>query len=367
MPNNNPTTSKYEESGVSQTGAETALDHLLKHILPTRQFNTQFPVKADIGYFANVIDLGNGTGVALCTDGVGTKMRVAELMHQYDTIGIDCVAMNVNDLICIGAKPVSMVDYIACSHLDAQVFDQLGRGLAEGARQAGISISGGEISQIREIINGIDLIGAALGHIQLDRINTGQNITEGNLILGMASSGVHSNGLTLARRILLGATEDEQKENVHKYEESLGRTLGAELLEPTRIYVQAVLEMFDAGIDLRALVHITGGGLLNLLRVQRKGIRFVIDPLPDVPPVFSLLQQRGEISTAEMYEVFNMGVGFCVVVEHANDADAVQKICKRHGISCHGIGYMEATENGGNEVVIPSKKLKSENGHFTPA
>ena len=142
-------TSKYEASGVSHTGAGSALSALLKHILPSKEFNPDFPVKVDIGYFANVIDIGNGDGIALCTDGVGTKMIVAEMMGQYDTIGIDCVAMNVNDVICVGARPVSMVDYIACSTTDREIFAQLGKGLAEGAWQSGISISGGEISQIK--------------------------------------------------------------------------------------------------------------------------------------------------------------------------------------------------------------------------
>ena len=288
-------TSKYEASGVSHAGAEAALSALLKHVLPSKEFNPDFPVKADIGYFANVIDIGNGDGIALCTDGVGTKMMVAEMMNQYDTIGIDCVAMNVNDLICLGARPVSMVDYIACSHTDPKVFEALGRGLAEGARQAGVSISGGEISQIAEIINGIDLIGAAVGKVRLDRINVGQNIKHGDLILGLAASGVHSNGLTLARKVLLGATREEQQASVNRFEESLGRTVGAELLEPTTLYVAPVLEMLDAGIALKAMVHITGGGLSNLNRVQKDNIRFVIDPLPDVLPVFSLIQERGEI------------------------------------------------------------------------
>ena len=354
--------SQYEQSGVSQSGAESALDGLLKHILPTRSFNTRYPVKADIGYFANVIDLGKGEGIAFCTDGVGTKVIVAELMDQYDTLGIDCIAMNVNDLICLGARPVSMVDYIGCSHTDPKIFEQLGRGLAEGARQAEISISGGEISQVKEIIQGIDLIGAAIGHVRLDRINVGQNIQPGNLILGLASSGVHSNGLTLARRVLLGETLAEQKEKVNQYEESLGRTLGAELLEPTRIYVQPVMEMLDAEIDIRAMVHITGGGLTNLNRVQTDNIRFVIDPLPDIPPVFELIQETGGVSDAEMYEVFNMGTGFCVIVDSANDADRVHAICKKYGISCHGIGQVEACH--GKEVVIPSKNLKSSGSGF---
>ena len=355
-------TSKYEASGVSNTGAASALSALLKHVLPSKEFNPDFPVKVDIGYFANVIDIGNGDGIALCTDGVGTKMMVAEMMNQYDTIGIDCVAMNVNDLICLGARPVSMVDYIACSHTDPKVFEALGRGLAEGARQAGVSISGGEISQIAEIINGIDLIGAAVGKVRLDRINVGQNIKHGDLILGLAASGVHSNGLTLARKVLLGATRDEQQASVNRFEESLDRTVGAELLEPTTLYVAPVLEMLDAGIALKAMVHITGGGLSNLNRVQKDNIRFVIDPLPDVLPVFSLIQERGEISDSEMYEVFNMGAGFCVVVESANEADQVHAICKQHNISCHGIGYVETAQ--GKEVLLPSKNIKASGAHF---
>ena len=355
-------TSKYEASGVSNTGAASALSALLKHVLPSKEFNPDFPVKADIGYFANVIDIGNGDGIALCTDGVGTKMIVAEMMNQYDTIGIDCVAMNVNDLICLGARPVSMVDYIACSHTDPKVFEALGRGLAEGARQAGVSISGGEISQIAEIINGIDLIGAAVGKVRLDRINIGQNIKHGDLILGLAASGVHSNGLTLARKVLLGATREEQQASVNRFEESLDRTVGAELLEPTTLYVAPVLAMLDAGIELKAMVHITGGGLSNLNRVQKDNIRFVIDPLPDVLPVFSLIQERGEISDSEMYEVFNMGAGFCVVVESANEADRVHAICKQHNISCHGIGYVETAQ--GKEVLLPSKNIKAVSAHF---
>jgi phosphoribosylformylglycinamidine cyclo-ligase len=179
--------SEYAKSGVSSRGAESALSGLLKHVLPTREFSPRHPLAADIGYFANVIDLGTGDGIAFGTDGVGTKVIVAELMEKYDTIGIDCVAMNVNDVICVGARPVSMVDYIACSFTDADIFEQLGKGLAEGARQASISISGGEISQIREIISGIDLIGACIGHVRLDRINTGKHVAPGNLIIGLES------------------------------------------------------------------------------------------------------------------------------------------------------------------------------------
>ena len=366
MPGPKPNTpSQYEQSGVSSRGAEGALSGLLEHVLPTRKFSERYPLAADIGYFANVIDIGNGQGIAFGTDGVGTKVIVAELMDRYDTIGIDCVAMNVNDLICVGARPVSMVDYIGCSFTDARIFSEIGKGLAEGARQGEISISGGEISQIREIINGVDLIGACIGHVSLDHVNTGKGIQPGNLIVGLAASGVHSNGLTLARRILLGGTPEEQKKNVHKYEERLGRTRGEELLEPTSIYVKPVMEMLDADIDLKAMVHITSGGFSNLNRVENDNIRFVIDPLPPVPEVFKLIQDLGEVSDAEMYEVFNMGIGFCVIVEGTREVQAVSEICKEHDVATHMIGCIEPCH--GKEVTIPECNLIGKGQKISPA
>ena len=354
--------SEYDTSGVYSQGAETALSDLLKHVLPTRKFSDHYPLAADIGYFANVIDLGNGEGIAFGTDGVGTKIIVAELLGQYDTIGIDCVAMNVNDIICVGARPVSMVDYIACSHTDPEVFSQLGQGLAEGAWQAGISISGGEISQIKEIITGIDFIGACIGHVHLNRGNTGKNIKPGNLIVGLASSGVHSNGLTLARRVLLGDSLEEQKSRINDYEEFLGQTLGEVLLEPTRIYVKPVLEMLDSEIDLKAMVHITSGGFCNLNRVASENIRFVVDTLQPVPEIFNLIQDRGGVSEAEMFEVFNMGTGFCLIVEGTKEVEAISEICKSHDLPCQVIGQVEACQ--GKEVSLPQKQLTGKGSSF---
>lgn len=342
--------SQYAELGVRPQ--EEALAALLKHIPTSIE---AYPSNVTGGYFANVIDLGNNTGVAFCTDGVGTKMLVAEMMDNYDTIGIDCVAMNVNDLICVGARPVSMVDYIACAELDTKVFDALGKGLGEGARQAGISISGGEIAQLKEVIKGIDLIGSCIGHVKINQLNTGQNVKPGNLILGLRSTGVHANGLTLARRVLLGDSSEEQKGNIHKFEDCLGRTIGEELLEPTQIYVKPIMEMLDDGIDLKAMVQITSESYGNLNRVHSEDIQFVIDPLPDPLPIFELIQEQGEISDEEMFKVFNMGIGFCVIVDHANDADQVHNICKKYDISCHGIGQVEPWT--GKEVYIPSKDL----------
>ncbi len=348
-------TSRYAESGVDSKGAEGALSGLLRHILPSRSYNERYPLAADIGYFANVIDIGAGQGIAFGTDGVGTKVLVAELMQKYDTIGIDCVAMNVNDVLCVGARPVSLVDYIACSFTDEDVFAQLGKGLAEGAWQAGVSISGGEISQIREIISGIDLIGACIGHVALDQINIGKNVRPGNLILGLAATGVHSNGLTLARKVLLGATWEEQKDAVNQFEDKLGRTVGEELLEPTRIYVKPVLDMLDAGIGLNAMVHITSGGYGNLNRVAAENIRFVIDAPPPALPVFQLIQDRGEVSDAEMHEVFNMGTGFCLLVEGTREAEDAAAIAREHEVDCRVIGQVEACH--GKEVTVPALDL----------
>ena len=349
------TQSKYEKSGVSSRGAEDALSGLLEHVLPTRKYSERFPLAADIGYFANVIDIGDGKGIAFGTDGVGTKIIIAELMDRYDTIGIDCVAMNVNDLICVGARPVSMVDYIGCSFTDARIFSEIGKGLAEGAKQGEISISGGEISQIKEIINGVDLIGACIGHVSIDKVNTGKDIQPGNIIIGLASSGVHSNGLTLARKILLGETREEQEKNVNKFEERLGRTLGEELLEPTRIYVKPVMEMLEADISLKAMVHITSGGYSNLNRVENDNVRFVIDQPPQIPEVFKLIQERGEVSDAEMYEVFNMGTGFIVVVNGKEEVKKISEICKKYDIASQIIGCVELCK--GKEVTLPEFKL----------
>ena len=357
-----PESSEYDKSGVSSQGAETALSGLLKHVLPTRKFSDRYPLAADIGYFANVIDLGNGEGIAFGTDGVGTKIIVAELLGRYDTIGIDCVAMNVNDVICVGARPVSMVDYIACSHMDPEVFSQLGQGLAEGAWQAGISISGGEISQIKEIIFGIDLIGACIGHVSLNKVNTGKNVQPGNLIVGLASSGVHANGLTLARRVLLGDSREEQKSRINDYEEFLGQTLGEALLEPTKIYVKPILEMLNSEIDLKAMVHITSGGFCNLNRVASENIRFVIDTLQPVPEIFNLIQDRGGVSEAEMFEVFNMGTGFCLIVEGTKEVEAISEICKSHDLPCQVIGQVEACQ--GKEVSLPQKQLTGKGSSF---
>jgi phosphoribosylformylglycinamidine cyclo-ligase len=194
----------YKHSGVDTDEADSGLKKLTRRIMQTWPPAGQpGQVLLDIGYFANVVDFG-GIGVAMCTDGVGSKALIATRMSKYDTIGIDCVAMNVNDVICVGAQPVSMVDYIAIDRVDASILDQIAVGLADGARAAGVSVSGGEISQLKGMINGFDLVGMVVGHVALDKILVGSRIEPGDILIGLESSGIHSNGLSLARRAFFG-------------------------------------------------------------------------------------------------------------------------------------------------------------------
>ncbi len=267
-----------------------------------------------LGYFANVLDLGNGLGLAISTDGVGTKILIAQMMDKYDTIGIDCVAMNVNDVVCVGAEPIAMTDYIATQTAERELLTELGKGLLRGAQLAGISIPGGEVAQVAEMIHGFrqgrafDLVGTCVGVIPTDRILVGQDIRDGDVVIGLASSGIHSNGLTLARHVLL----DQAKLQVTDYVAEFGCSVGEELLKPTTIYVPFALACLRMGLPIKAFIHVTSDGFLNLTRVDSR-VGYVIEDLLEVPPIFELIQRAGDVADEEMFRVFNMGTGFCVV------------------------------------------------------
>jgi phosphoribosylformylglycinamidine cyclo-ligase len=328
----------YRESGVDTDEADRGLSRLTQRVKATWPSSGLGAVMLDIGYFANVINIGS-TGIAMCTDGIGSKAIIAQMLDRYDTVGIDCVAMNVNDLICVGARPLSMVDYIAVQTANADLLDAISIGLCEGAEAARISISGGEISQIRDIITGyregfgFDLVGMAVGDVSLDRVNTGRYVQDGDVVVGIESNGVHSNGLSLARRAFF---ETNNFSVGHTFKE-LRVSLGEELLRPTHIYVREILEILDTVDNVKALVHITSDGLLNLTRVTAPDIGFVIDDMPPVPPIFQLIQRYGDVPEPEMYHVYNMGVGFCVVVS-PNSCDRVMEILHRHGRKAFKIG-----------------------------
>jgi phosphoribosylformylglycinamidine cyclo-ligase len=318
--------SAYARAGVDTSQADQAVAALVG-VLSTIDIGRPSRAALKSGHYANVLDLGAGLGLALSTDGVGSKVIVAEQLERYDTIGIDCIAMNVNDVICVGAEPLAVLDYIAVESAQPEMLRQVAVGLKRGAEDAGVEIPGGELAQLPELIRGhpsprgFDLVGACFGTVRLDQMVTGDRIEPGDVVIGVPSSGVHSNGYTLARTVLPDLAECPP--------ELGGASVGDALLEPTVIYVRAVVELLRSDVDVRGLAHITSGGLLNLLRLEAD-VGYLIDaPLPP-GPIFDLIAARGDTPEAELLEVFNMGCGFCCVVPAAAAAEAIAMLEARH-------------------------------------
>jgi phosphoribosylformylglycinamidine cyclo-ligase len=317
------------------------------------------------GHYASVLRIAPNLGIALATDSVGSKVIVAEQAQRFSTIGIDCVAMNVNDLICVGAEPLALLDYLAVESADPGLLAELAEGLRIGASDAGVEIPGGEVCQLPEVIRGhpspygFDLVGSAFGTVALDAIVDGTACAPGDAVIGLPASGVHSNGLTLARRVLLeegGLALDASPPELG------GESVADVLLEPTVIYVRAVLELLRSDVPVHGLAHITGGGLLNLLRLSptRPGVGFEITaPLP-VLPVFSLIAELGDVPAAEMWEVFNMGCGFCAVVPAAEADHAVELLSGRHP----GSALIGHVTDAGGRVSVPSVGIEGEDGRI---
>jgi len=357
---NKKAASTYSEAGVDTEAEEKGLKSLIGYIRKTFTFN-EFSVMLDFGYFANILNIGNNMGLAVSTDGVGTKILVAQMMGKYDTVGIDCIAMNVNDILCVGAIPFSMVDYIALQSPEPDLLDEIGKGLLKGAEIAQISIPGGEIAQVREMIKGerdnfgFDLVGTAVGLVSLDRIIVGQNIKEGDTVVGLRSSGIHSNGFTLARKVLF----EKGMLSVDSFVPELDKTIGEELLTPTKIYVPEVKEMLSSGLNIKALVHITGDGLLNLLRVKTD-CGFIIDSLPEPQPIFKLIEKIGSVQKDEMFKVFNMGIGFCIII-NPGDVEKVFSICRKYNTECYRIGYVHGSER---KIIIEKEGLIGRDNKF---
>ena len=302
----------YAKAGVDIRKEELAIKSISGWVSKTFKFREGKvgEVIRDIGTFANLIDMGD-FAIAMSTDGVGSKVLVAQELDKYDTVGIDCIAMNVNDLICLGAEPVAMVDYLAMQATDERIASDIAIGLYEGAQQAGIAIIGGETATLPDVIDGIDnkgfdLAGATIGIVEKDKVITGEKITVGDSVIGIASSGIHSNGLTLARKVL-------------------PKTMWSQLLKPTRIYVKEALTIIKE-YPLHGLANITGGGMLNLERITPHG--FMLDNLPEPDMIFKKIQELGCIPESEMYKTFNMGVGFCAIT----DSETAQEIVDKYKI-----------------------------------
>jgi phosphoribosylformylglycinamidine cyclo-ligase len=293
----------YAKAGVDIDRKSSAIGSLVSQLGYRRKGRGQMVDSQ--GLFTGLIDFGDHY-LTLCTDGVGTKLLIAEAMGRWDTIGIDCIAMNVNDTICVGAEPVAFVDYIAIDRPDEALTSEVGKGLEKGAELSNMDIVGGEVAVLPELVHGLDISGTCLGYVDKDDLITGQDVEEGDVIIGLPSSGVHSNGLTLARKVIEGSEIGWAERP-----SPLRLSVGEELLLPTEIYVLPVLDSLKAH-EVHGLVNITGGGLRNLLRM-RKGMRYVIDSPMEAQPIFGLIADLGDVEPEEMYQTFNMGMGFTLV------------------------------------------------------
>jgi phosphoribosylformylglycinamidine cyclo-ligase len=322
----------YAAAGVDTDRADAAVDALVG-VLRTIELDRPSASVLPSGHYASVLRVAPNLGIAVSTDGVGSKLVVAEQADRLETVGIDCVAMNVNDLICVGAEPIAMLDYLAVEQADPDALARIGAGLKVGAQAAGVEIPGGELAVLPELIrghpspHGFDLCGTAFGTVALDALVTGEDAQPGHAIVGLPSSGLHSNGYTLARRALFeegGLALDDRPALLE------GRSVADALLEPTVIYVRAVLDLLRSDVPIGGLAHITGGGLRNLLRLGGERLGFAIEqPLP-VPPICALVAEHGDVPTAEMWDVFNMGCGFVVIVPEDRAEDAAALLGAHH-------------------------------------
>lgn len=278
------------------------------------------------------------------TDGVGTKIKLAFLLDRHDTVGIDCVAMCVNDVICAGAEPLFFLDYIACGKNIPEKIAAIVKGVAEGCRQSGAALVGGETAEHPGLMpeDEYDLAGFAVGAADEKDLIDGHDLKAGDVLVGIASSGVHSNGFSLVRSVF-----DMTREGLDTYYEELGATLGETLLTPTKIYVKALKSVRDAGVTIKACSHITGGGFYeNIPRMLKDGVRAVVHKDSyEVPAIFKLLQEKGKIDEKVMYNTYNMGIGMIAAVAK-EDAARTMEALREAGETSYVIGEIEAGEKG---------------------
>lgn len=337
---------RYKEAGVDVTAGYKAVELMKNHVS-----RTKIPgVVSGIGGFGGLFqpDLGGMEEPVLVsgTDGVGTKLKLAFLMDKHDTVGIDCVAMCANDVVCCGAKPLFFLDYVAVGKNVPEKVAEIVSGIAEGCVQSGCALIGGETAEMPGFypVDEYDLAGFCVGMVDRKKIIDGSKLAEGDVLVGLASSGVHSNGFSLVRKVF-----DINEENVNRYVDELGMTLGECLLTPTKLYVKPILALMEQ-CEIKAVSHITGGGFFeNIPRMLKAGLTAKINTaaIPKLP-IFDLLQKEGDIPTREMYNTFNMGVGMCVAVAK-EQADAAVKTLKAAGADAFVMGEVVA---GGEGVVL---------------
>ena len=319
----------YKDAGIDISKIKKSQASIGKLIASTHKLQRKARTMSGFGHYAGIVEIPGGTLLATHTDGVGTKVMIAQSMKKYDTVGIDCVAMNVNDIICTGAVPISFVDYIAANRNDQEIFKQIVRGLVKGAKDAQVPIVGGETAILPDLISGknfsFDLAGMVVGILKKQDMILGNKIKKGDIIIGVSSSGLHSNGYSLARKVL-------SKYSMHEKIKGLG-VLGDVLLAPTEIYVKPVLQAIKE-CNIHGLAHITGGSFTKLLRLKKTG--FMLDNLPEPPIIFQIIHNHG-VEREEMYKTFNMGIGFCIIAPKEEEA-RIGQIFKKHGFHNRQIG-----------------------------
>jgi phosphoribosylformylglycinamidine cyclo-ligase len=331
----------YEKAGVDREkirGSHEIIARLIKDTYDFRKGKLCDVIKG-FGHYASLIDIGEGKALALHCDGCGTKVLIAQLMNKFDTIGIDCVAMCVNDLICIGAEPTTLIDYLALEKPDETMLHEIMKGLVNAAKKISLNIVGGETAIMPDVIKGaipgrgFDLAGFCLGVIKTDSIIMGDKISPSDIIIGIESSGIHSNGLSLARKILL----EKAKYSLTYEIDEIGRSLGEELLEPTKIYVPAVMDAIQNS-EIHGIAHITGGAFSKLKRFEPyANVGFHLQNMPEPQPIFKLIQDNGKITDDEMYKTLNMGIGLCIITNKTN-VDQIISSCNKFGLITHIIG-----------------------------
>jgi len=314
---------RYKDVAYDINEEKDVIDNILFLIFSTIDNAKEKVYEKTIGHYASLIDLGQQY-LAITTDGVGTKVVVAELVGRYEGLGIDLVAMNVNDVICVGARPSAFVDYIALPKLDKRIITEIIQGIKKAADESGIAVVGGETA-IMNILEHIELSGTVIGFVEKGKEILGEKISPGDYVLGIESSGIHSNGLSLARKVLLEKYGAE-------YEIS-GKKVWEYLLEPTRIYVKPILELIK-NVEVHGLAHITGGAFRKLLRITRYGYSLT---LPEPPEIFKAIMNEG-VPIDEMYSTFNMGIGFVIVVPKDSLEDAIELLNKYY--PTHVIGHI---------------------------
>jgi phosphoribosylformylglycinamidine cyclo-ligase len=338
----------YSKAGVNLDDDDKAISEIWKLVGTTFKFRkskTGQPLNIK-RHYAGLIDIGAGDKLlAVHTDNVGTKVLVAQLTEKYDTVGIDLVAMNVNDLVCVGAEPIALVDYLAVEKYDADLIREIMAGIVEGARIASIAVIGGETASVPDIVHGartdvgFDLAGTSIGIVDRKSMILGEKMKPGDAVVGLASSGIHSNGLTLARKILLGTSKLTVDDNLP----GTDLKIGEELLTPTKIYSPEVLEV-TKGNDVHGLAHITGSAFTKLRRIgQYAHVGFKLDKMPKPQYIFEVISKLGHVSEEEMYKTYNMGIGFCIVTPK-DQAEEVSATVEKHGTKTITMGEVVKEE-----------------------